>query len=73
MTEAELDIAINNLTELRQKAEKPEVFDSAIKGLKLFRQKRMHWKNLVKGVRVVQRFQKKNQKDTDALIEALLQ
>lgn len=73
MTEPELDAAINNLVELRMASEKPEAYDSAIKALKEFRQKRVHWKNLVKGVRVVQRFQKKNLKDTDKLIEALLQ
>jgi len=73
MTEPELDAAINNLVEMRLTAEKPETYDTAIKALKEFRQKRTHWKNLVKGVRVVQRLQKKNLKDTDALIEALLQ
>lgn len=73
MTEPELDAAINFLVEMRLTSEKPEAYDSSIKALKEFRQKRTHWKNLVKGVRVVQRSQKKNLKDTDALIEALLQ
>ena len=73
MTEPELDAAINSLVEMRLIAEKPDLFDSAIKALKEYRQKRVHWKNLVKGVRVVQRIQKRNLKDTDTLIEALLQ
>lgn len=73
MTETELDTAINGLVELRQKAERPEVYDTAIKALKEFRQKKMHWKNLVKGVRIIQRVQKRGLKDTDDLIEALLQ
>lgn len=73
MTESELDTVINTLVGLRLTAERPEVYDPAIKALKEFRQKKIHWKNLVKGVRVVQRIQKKNMKDTDALIEALLQ
>jgi hypothetical protein len=73
MKEAELDTAINALTQLRQTFERPEVLDPAIKALKEFRQKRVHWKTLVKGVRTVQRVQRRNLKDTDALIEALLQ
>lgn len=73
MTEDQLDTALDNLTELRRTSEKPEAFDLAIKALKEFRTKRVHWKTLVKGVRVVQRTQKRNMKDTDSLIEALLQ
>lgn len=73
MTESKLDVIITNLIELRQAHERPEAFDDAIKALKEFRQKRAYWKNLVKGVRVVQRVQKKNMKDTDSLIQALVQ
>jgi hypothetical protein len=73
MTESDLDAAINGLVAMRLTAERPEAFDAPIKALKEFRQKKTHWKNLVKGVRVIQRVQKRNMKDTDALIEALLQ
>jgi hypothetical protein len=73
MTESELDVVITNLVELRLVSERPEVYDPAIKALKEFRQKKAHWKTLIKGVRVVQRVQRKNMKDTDNLIHALLQ
>lgn len=73
MTESDLDTAINTLVELRLLAEKPEIYDTAIKALKEFRQKRVYWKSLIKGVKVVQRVQKKNMKDTDTLIQALIQ
>lgn len=73
MTEPELDAAINSLVAMRLVSETPETFDLAIKALKEFRQKKFHWKVLIKGVRSVQRIQKRNMKDTDKLIEALLQ
>ena len=73
MTEPQLDEAINTLVAMRLIAEKPELYDLSIKALKEFRTKRVHWKNLMKGVRVVQRIQKRNMKDTDKLIEALLE
>lgn len=73
MNETQIDAAINSLTELRLSATNPEAFDPAIKALKEFRTKRVAWKTLIKGVKVVQRIQKRNMKDTDNLIEALLQ
>lgn len=73
MTESDLDAAITSLVTMRSTSEHPAAFDGPIKALKEFRQKKTHWKNLVKGVRVIQRVQKRGLQDTDDLIEALLQ
>lgn len=70
MQEFELDAAIAGLVKLRNKHGHREL-GPAIRALKEYRQKRYHWKNLARGVKVLNKLQKQNIRETDALRKAL--
>lgn len=70
MTEIEIDTAIAGLVKLKVE-HGYRALGPAIRGLKEYRQKRAHWRNLSRAVRVLNKLQKQNLRETDALRKAL--
>ena len=71
MTEKELDDTIAGLVTLRN-SKPATVLMSAIRALKEYREKRLHWKNLAQGVKVLNELQLQNIRETDKLRRVLI-
>lgn len=71
LTEKDLDDTIAGLVTLRNT--KPSTaLSKAIEALKEYRDRRMHWKNLAQGVRVLNELQMQNIRETDKLRKVLI-
>lgn len=71
MSEKDLDEAIAGLVALRN-AKPDKALARAIEALKEYRDRRMYWKNLAQGIRVLNTLQIQNIKETDKLRRVLI-